>query len=280
MTQNEPFQHTKSDGTAGPMTIEVDLRTGEAGEPTVPVTDEHPEVQAPPASLEIPPAEPAPARPEWLDPRFKTPEDMAKSYRELETRLGQLAPAKAADPAKPAEAPAAAPAGELTDAELEAYAREVNSTGNLSEASFTALKARGIPRKLAEAHVAGLQAQRAQLMERAVKPFGDAKGYEDVRTWAVSNLTPEAQAQYNADVNSGDPARVQYAVESLKARYDAANGVQPTGRLIAGRRAPSGGGSGFTSMDQQVRAMQDPRYGQDAAYTAEVIRMVERSTGY
>ena len=59
------------------------------------------------------PAAPAAPRPAWLPEKFKSPEDMARSYAELEARLGgKPAPAAAAAPTTPATAsgsPAAAP---------------------------------------------------------------------------------------------------------------------------------------------------------------------------
>lgn len=277
MTQTEPITHTKSDGRTGAMSIEIDLDSGATTEPTTAEPTE-PSTAPAPTSLELGTPPPAPERPAWLDPRFESPEKMAEAYRALEQKLG--APAKPAGE-KPAdkapEAPAAPQTG-LTDAELAAYGREVVSSGKLSDASYAALAAKGIPRALADAHVEGIQLKRERLMQDAVKPFGGADGYKAAAEWAVANLSPAAQAQYNADVNSGDPGRVQYAVEGLKARFDAARGAQPT--LLHGRRAGTSQatGGGFQTFEQQVAAQSDPRYNVDPAYTQEVHRMVREST--
>jgi len=48
-----------------------------------------PENNPDPANVDTPPADPPENRPEWLPEKFKTPEDLAKSYGELEKRLSQ-----------------------------------------------------------------------------------------------------------------------------------------------------------------------------------------------
>ncbi len=272
---HEPTTNTKADGTEGSMSIEIDLDTKDTPEVTPEGT---PEAAGNPASLEI--AQPAPAdRPAWLDPRFKSPEELQESYRQLESRLGQPKQADEKSPAKVPEAPPAQPAG-LTEPELEAYSREVTSTGDLSPASYAALAAKGLPKSLVQSHVAGLLAQKDRVMADALKPFGGPEGYKAASEWARANMSPAEQAQYNQDVKSGDPARVMYAVNGLQARHLAAVGQGAQPRLVHGRRGGSQSGPGFSSMDQQVAAMQDPRYGHDRAYTNEVIEMVKRSTGY
>jgi hypothetical protein len=272
MTQAEPQQHTKSNGSPGAMSIEVDLNTGAASEP---VAGEAPDrtLEAPPKALDLPAPAGTPARPAWLDPRFQTPEAMAEAYKSLESRLGTPKAPEAPAPAKAPDAAAAAPTG-LTDAELTTFGQEVVSSGRLSDASYAALQAKGIPKALVDAHVEGINLKREKLMADAVQPFGGADGYRQAAEWAVENLSAAEQAQYNADVRSGDPARVQYAVGGLKARIDAANVRQPA--LVHGRRSgtPSGG---FQTFEQQVSAMSDPRYNVDPAYTQEVVRMVKES---
>jgi hypothetical protein len=275
MPQTEPMQHTKSDGTEGAMSIEIDLDSGAATEPTTAEPTE-PTTAAAPATLELGTPAPAPERPTWLDPRFETPEKMAEAYKALEQKLG--APAKPAGEKPADKAPEqTVPIGiGLTDAELAAYGREVVASGKLSEASYAALAAKGIPRALADAHVEGIQLKRAALMSDAVKPFGGHDGYKEAAAWALANLSPAEQAQYNADVNSGDAGRVQYAVNGLKARLDAAQVRQPA--LVHGRRAGTAQtGGGFQTFEQQVAAQSDPRYNVDPAYTQEVRRMVMES---
>src|SRR5690348_3006018 len=108
MPQAEPQQHVKSDGTAGAMSIEIDLNTGATSEP-VEVTPDVPAAPAAPVSLDLPAPAGTPERPAWLDPRFKSPEAMAEAYKALESKLGAT-PAPAA-PAKAPETPAPLPTG-------------------------------------------------------------------------------------------------------------------------------------------------------------------------
>lgn len=284
MTVSEPTLNYKSDGTDGVMSVEIDIDTAETTEPAEGAAPDRTEPAAPAGSLEIPPAPPASDRPVWLDPRFQTPEALAQAYKELESKLGAPpAPAAPATPAKAGEPAPAAPAGQvLSDAELQAYGREAVANGRLSDASYAALQAKGIPRNLVDAHVAGLVAMGERVRSEAVSVFGGDAGYREAAAWAATGLTAAEQRQYNADVNSGDRDRVQYAVAGLKARYDAANSKPAPARRLAGRPVTAAGvsGGGFASMDEQVHAQQDPRYGRDPAYTADVIRRVQESTGY
>lgn len=269
MKQDETTIEVDEQGEVTSYRAEIPMDQPAAAE----VPTETPEV-APeaPASLELaPPA--AEERPEWLDPKFKSPADMAAAYKELERKLGQPAQKPTEKPAdKKADAPAAT---ELTEGELAAYSAEVTASGKLSEASYAALAKKGLPKALVDSHVAGLQALRQSVMDKALGAVGGADGYKKIAAWAVDNLPPEAQRAYNADVNSGDPARVQYAVEGLQARFAAATGaVQPA--RIHGRRAPAGA-QGFRSKAEQVAAIQDPRYWSDAGYRKEVERMTMAS---
>lgn len=239
--------------------------------PAAPETSEEPSSvqEVPPASLELGQA-PVADRPAWLDPKFKSPEDLAKAYQELQAHLGSKAPEK---PDASAAAQQTAKAAGITQAELEAYSREVTAQGKLSDASYSALEARGLPKALVDSHVAGLQALRQGVMDRALKAAGGADGYKQVAEWAATNLTPEAQAAYNADVNSGNADRVNYAVEGLVARHAAATS-SPT-RLHG--RNPTGS-PGFTSRNQQIAAQSDPRYQSDPAFRDEVLRMIREGT--
>jgi hypothetical protein len=69
-------------------------------------------------------------------------------------------------------------------------------------------------------------------------------------------------------------AVAKLAVEGLKAKYEAANGVRPA--LVKGG-GNSVGGDAFRSAAEQVAAMRDPRYGKDPAYTRDVEAKSMRS---
>ena len=90
-------------------------------------------------------------RPEWLPEKFKSPEDMAKSYSELEKKLSQPTDSEP-EQAEAAETEAS-PAPQF-----DKFAEEFAQSGELSADSFTELEGMGYPRDMVETYIQGLQA--------------------------------------------------------------------------------------------------------------------------
>ena len=230
----------------------------------------------PPTSATAP--EPTPPAP-LLAGKFKTPADLEKAYKELETKLGTAS--KTDEPAPPAkddnaDAQTQQQQPEITVAGLPAtkYFKEFDETGALSEDSYKELSDKGIPKEIVDAYIEGQKARISQhqaLSEQAEKSLMDQVGGEaeftKMRQWAeTTGYSAEEKAAYQKAIESGDPTIAAFAVRDLKARYSAAFGHAPN--LIQG--APSAGTVGYQSRNEMVMAMKDPRYGADPAYTKEV----------
>ena len=92
--------------------------------------------------------EPKEERPEWLDDKFESPEDLAKAYQELQKKMSQpkkQAPKKEAEPAPT----------EVTANAIENATQEFAETGELSDKAFEALEAAGLPRNFVEQYISG-----------------------------------------------------------------------------------------------------------------------------
>lgn len=228
------------------------------------------------AALQPPadPAAPAPVqRPEHIPEKFWDSEkgtakvdELAKSYAELERSRSQAL-------AKP---PEQAPAGtNVAPDEFVAFSTEYATNGKLSDESYAALAAKGLPKavvddyiasKAAAARVAEFEAKEATAEAHSLA--GSADAYNSMLDWAQANLSPADQAAFDAAV-VGDAASRKQAITSLKAQYTAARGSDP--KLLAGEG--EGGGSGaFQSRAEVTTAMRDPRYKEDPAYRATVER--------
>lgn len=231
--------------------------------PTTPVTPETPETSE------------TPERPAWLPEKFATPEDMAKAYGELETKLSAPkadTPAATETPATPeAQAQEAVANAGLDFASL---TTEFGETGAVSEASYEALAKSGIPREVVDGYVAGQMAIAAQLTSSIYSSAGGEEAYTAMLSWAGDNLAAADVDAFNAAIDSGNVNSMKLAVAGLKAQYAAANGTEPT--LL-------GGGEGtqsntvFADTAQMTAAMRDPRYKTSEAYRAEVAAKVARS---
>ena len=226
---------------------------------------------------------PAPAdRPEWLPEKFSTPEDMARAYAELEKRMGSEGGQKAAQEGRTPEtetpsgdpADAAKAAVESAGLDMASLEQKVVSKGALDDGDYAALEAKGISRDMVDRYIAGQQAMAEAITNRVADSVGGWDAMQGALQWAAEGgITPEEAAAFNRQVEGADEAGLKLAMAGLMARYNAAEGVQP--RLMGGSAATDGGG--FRSSNELVKAMSDPRYNNDPAYTADVHKKLERS---
>jgi hypothetical protein len=207
------------------------------------------------------PAAPAPNanRPGWLPEKFKSPEDLAQAYSELESRFTQANQSQD-------EFQKAVQATNLTVDDLTPMSREFAETGELSEKSYRALEGKGIPRELVDAYVEGQRALADSQINSVFSAVGGQESYNKMTSWAAENLSPDEIAAFDSLIESGNQASVMMAVRGLHARYSAAAGSP---RLIQGGMAASGT-TAYRSLAELTAAMRDPRYKSDPAYRKDV----------
>ena len=119
------------------------------------------------------------------------------------------------------------------------------------------------------------------MVESQVKAANDAVGGEEAFTkiaqWAVTTLSQEEQAAYNSVLATNDPNLISFAVQGLKARYDAANGSDPEVVISGAVSSGNDGKSRYKSWAEATAAMGDPRYTNDPAYRASGEEKLLRS---
>lgn len=215
-------------------------------------------------------------RPQWLPEKFKSPEDMAKAYSELEAKLGQAKPADppAADPAAP---PPADPEAALADKglDLQDFSSEFAQKGELSAESYAKLAKAGYSRQIVDQYIEGQRAVAARFETDIMSEVGGAEKYSAITAWAKANLTPQEIAAYNTAVSSGNADQAKLAALGLGAKFERANGSDPQ-RLLGGQGAGSAGDV-FESMAQVTAAMKDPLYKNDPAFRAKIQAKLSRS---
>lgn len=221
---------------------------------------------------------PAEDRPQWLPEKFKSPEDMAKAYAELESKLGGQKPTDPpADPAKPPAEIPADPNAALAEKglKLQDFSEEFAKSGELSAESYDKLAKAGYDRDLVDNYIAGQQARAAQFEGSIKSEVGGDEAYVAMTEWAKSNMTPSEIAAYNAAVSSGNPDQAKLAALGLSAKYQKAVGSDPQ-RLLGGQGGTSSSDV-FESMAQVTAAMRDPQYKADPAFRAKVQAKLGRS---
>jgi hypothetical protein len=212
-----------------------------------------------------------PERPEWLDEKFATPEDMAKAYRELQSRMGAQDAPEATEVAEVAEA-----AG-VTTAALEPFAEEYYSTGELSDDAFTQLEGMGLSRELVTAFMEGQQAVQAAELGKIYEQAGGQEAYSQALAWAAQTMSVEEIRAYNDQVEAGDLAAAGVAVRGLMAMFYQSNGGDREATLLPTEPTGSGGNAPYQSVAQVMVDMKNPAYKNDPAFRAQVAKRLESS---
>lgn len=221
------------------------------------------------------------SRPEWLPEKFKSAEDMAKAYSELEKKMSS--------PVKEENLPEI---GELLKEEAESveeskkveepksrdfskYSEEWADKGELSEGSFKELAEMGIPKEVVSRYIEGVEAVQNRQVSEVFTSVGGEENYKAMVEWAANNLAQEEVDAYDNLVTGNDVTSVRLAAKGLWAQYVAQNGKAP--KLIGGSQSMSGSASPFRSTSEVVAAMSDTRYANDPAYRRDVEKRLEIS---
>ena len=219
-------------------------------------------------------------RPDWLPEKFKSPEDMANAYSELEKKMGQ-----GTNEEQPAETteenegdvqddkPDDNENADYNDAVVDASKEFFENDGQLSEETYEKLAKAGLPKELVDSYAAGQQAL-LQSEEGEIKSVANGQ-FDAMAEWANDNLEQEEINAFDDIVTTGTKEQAKFAVKSLYDRYTQANGSSP--KLVQG--AVTGGSTmPFKSMQELARAQSDPRYKSgDKAYHEEIDRRLSVS---
>jgi hypothetical protein len=226
---------------------------------------------------ETPPAEePAGERPGWLPEKFKTPEDLAKAYGELEKKQSQGGKKDDATPPEgdlkiPPEAEANAAEAEA-GIDMDVLAQEyADNGGSLKDETYEKLEKAGFKRDQVDRYIKGQEALAQNLRNGLYDEAGGKEKFEAAMKWAATGLSKDERIVYNAMVDSGNLEGAKLAMRGLMAKYATAEGSEPN--LVSGEGAPAtAGAQSFRSNAEITKAMSDPRYKTDEAYRKEVAQ--------
>lgn len=231
----------------------------------------------PPTDGATPPSDPPTEdRPQWLPEKFKSPEDMAKAYAELESKLG-----KPAEPTPPADPNATPPSDQVADElankglDLTDFSQEFNTKGELSAESYDKLEKAGYPRNIVDQYIDGQKA-RAALYESEVKAVaGGSEKFSEMVDWARANLSQAEIDAYNRSVDSGNQEQAKLATAGLYQKFSSARPSEPS--LFKGNTASAQSSEVYESIAQMQKDMANPDYAKDPAFRAMVERKLSRS---
>jgi hypothetical protein len=215
------------------------------------------------------------SKPEGLPEKFKSVEDLAKSYQELEKKLGD-SQSKETEVSKDtnSDLDIAEKAVKTAGLNMDTLASEYAEKGELDEKSYEALEKAGIPKDYVNQFIEGQKAIADQQATSIKNMVGGADAYAEMSNWAAENMSEEEKTAYNTAVNSKDLETAKLAVVGLKAKFEKANGNEPN--LLEGKATVSGE-KGYASWAEVTRAMSDDRYSKDPAYQALVKEKLSKS---
>lgn len=237
-----------------------------------------PELDAPlPETEAAPPDAPAkPAaqseRPAWLPEGFESPEDFRKAYDDLKSP-------------KADDAPADLPKDEavtqfVADSGLDpvVLSRQIAETGTVDAKSRAALEARlkkaGLPAGLIDDYVSGQRHLAESIVNDVYQSVGGVEEFQGMAAWAKENLPPAELTAVSDLLEKGNPQQAKIVLKALYGQYKAS--APAPGRRVKGR-ASQASGDIFQSLEQQVAAQADPRYGQDPAFREDVRKKIQRT---
>jgi len=247
----------KQETEEGNMSLEEQLAQQEAAKTS--------EGQPPSGSEEQQPE----AEEELILGKFRSQEDLAEAYENLERKLGETRQQDQVSEENSTEQNSNV--SEAIQNASDAFYNE----GALSEENYKALEENGIPREFVEAYVRGQEATMEAEVTDITNSIGGQENYEAMSEWARNNLPSEEIDSFDQIVESSTPDAAKMAVKGLYARFISEGGQQPT---IRQGQTSGSAVQPFNSSAQVVEAMKDRRYETDPAYREEVERRLAVST--
>jgi len=205
-------------------------------------------------------------RPDWLPEKFKSAEDLAKAYSELEKKQSE-----------PVEQPAedATYENETTPQPMDKFYSEYQEQGGLSEKSYEELGKMGLNKDLVDGYIAGQEAIANTEVQQIHNLVGGENNYTKVIDFAKTNLSEAEQNAFNQTLDTGSIEQVKFAVQAIASRAGV-NSEQPQS-MINGDTIETSSDT-FESSAQVIEAMNDKRYQTDPAYRKKVEDKIARST--
>ena len=146
--------------------------------------------------------------------------------------------------------------------------KEYNEYGALSSKTMADLAHAGYPSEVIEGFIESRQNLESEFTNAVYNSAGGEQAYNKVIEWAQGNLSNKVLSSFNRAIDNNNLEAVTLMFEGMKAKMIAKQGTRnPT---IMGGGVTTGGYKGFSSKQEVVEAMSDPRYGADPSYTRAI----------
>jgi len=221
--------------------------------------------------------------------KFKSVEDLAASYKELEGKLGQSTKEDQSETTEETETTepefnakefygdGLANVLEEVGIDPQEISNRFTETGEINNDDYSKLEKAGFSKQVIDTYLDGLKgtsnAASEDIATAQIQAIKDSVGgdetYSKMVSWAVENLPDNEVKEFNSLTETANATAIKLAVQGLYSQYNNAMGVEPN--LVSGRASQSGP-TPYRSTAEVVTAMSDPRYGKDVTYTEDVQR--------
>ena len=214
--------------------------------------------------------------------KFKSVEDLAASYKELEGKLGQVTEEEQTETtesdfdAEEYYGDGLASVLEEVGIDPQEISNRFTETGEINDDDYAKLGEAGFSKQVIDTYLDGLRnggATGEDIASAQIQGIKDSIGGDDnygkMVAWAIDNLPAEEVKEFNTLTETANATAIKFAVQGLYSQYNNAMGVEPN--LVSGK-ASSSGPTPYRSTAEVVTAMSDPRYGKDVTYTEDVQR--------
>ncbi len=152
---------------------------------------------------------------------------------------------------------------------------EYQNNGELSQKTYEALEKAGYPKEVIQGFVETRKAIDNKYAQDVMNYVGGEQDFRELQTWMKGNLSKSELDAYNEAVNGENLNAVKLILDGIQAKRVAKQGTRKATLLggVASKSAPKG----FSGRDEMIKAMSDPRYGIDRAYTISVERKMSLS---
>ncbi len=205
--------------------------------------------------------------------KFKSQEDLAEAYENLEKKLGEKQSQEQQTQTED-EGDTNSESNDVSNA-IEDAAIAYAENGELSEDNYKELEKLNITKDIVDTYIRGQQALISAEEVEITNSIGGQENYEAMAEWARNNLPGEEIDSFDQIVESSTPEAAKMAVKGLYARFLSEGGQQPN---IRQGQTSGSAVQPFQSNAQVVEAMRDKRYENDPAYREEVERRLAVST--
>lgn len=148
--------------------------------------------------------------------------------------------------------------------------KEYEESGNISSRTLANLVNAGYPKELIESFIEGRHAIEERFTKAVYDSAGGEEEYFKMTQWAANSLPQSTLKAFNKALDSNDLDLISMMVAGIQSKMNATRGTSnPT---LLGSTQGVGGGEpkGFASKQDMIKAMSDPRYARDPAYTRSV----------